>query len=160
MTYMGELEELWKTNRRRKPTVVGPERARSLRGPDFVGELHRLWVLTKDERFKDAIRALAQYDIIDQDGNFLRWMPPSLAKLQGDLEETYVEAVHTLMINCECSRHRACAEMAARSGLEATSFKAAIKHLDLLYSAYLKASVPRCERGRRAVVESKVGKIV
>jgi hypothetical protein len=159
MTYMGELEELWETNRRKKPTVVGPERARSLRGPDFVGELHRLWVVTKDERFKDAMRALAQYDIIDQDGNFLRWMPPSLAKLQGELEETYVEAVHTLMIKGH-SRRRACAEMAARSGLKAASFKAAIKHLDVLYSAYLKASVSRCERGRRSVAEPKVGKIV
>jgi hypothetical protein len=134
--YFAELERMWQQNRgpvrQRYFDLVGLPRAKALRGPDLVGELVRLAVLTKDTRFQDAAIALAEQRIIDRKFNFLPWEPRWRRQGKGELELIAVAAIHDLKPRCGSLR-RVCAEFAARTGWPATSFVAAVKDLELLY---------------------------
>ena len=88
--YFAELERQWeqksktRTRMQRMLNPLGPEleRAKSLRGPDFVKELTRLAVMTKDERFQDAVFALLEHGIIDGNFNFLPWEGPEVVEIR------------------------------------------------------------------------------
>jgi hypothetical protein len=118
------------------------ERPPSLRGRDFTHELHRLFVVTGDRRFKDAAHALIEHGIVDEKLKFTRWRLPRIAEHEAKINSKMVEGVRSL-IKLGKSPRRACAEMAAISGLQANSFEAAIKHLQLLHLATRKKAAAR-----------------
>jgi hypothetical protein len=145
--YFAKLERQWEQNRKttigstlqmlfKRPFGSDPGRAKSLRGPDFASELIRLAALTKDARFEDALFALFEHDIIDNNFNFLPWEAPNVAEVQKQFELTMFS-----FICWNTSRgaplRRACAVVAAISGWPATSFAAATKDLELIYRRHL-----------------------
>ena len=80
--YFAKLERQWEQKRKTGfgstlqelfKYQPGPKtkRAKSLRGSDFTRELIRLAALTGDTRFQDAVFALFEHDVIDDNFNFL-----------------------------------------------------------------------------------------
>jgi hypothetical protein len=136
--YFAELERQWeqmpKTWMQRLLNPFGPEweRAKSLRGPDFVKELNRLAALTEDKRFRDAVVALVEHRIIDRKFNFLRWEVPAVVEIRKRVELKVFVLIYWL-ISRGASLRRACAVLAVRWGWPAASFAAAIKDLELIY---------------------------
>jgi hypothetical protein len=139
--YLAELERLWKENRKQETGVpaifnfqleAGFQRPRTLRGPDLVRELIRLAVMTKDGRFEDAALALLEHRVVDRKYNFLPLDLPLLAQTKERIKRLACVCIH-VMKGGGLPLRRACAEHAARTGWPATSFEAAIKHLELLY---------------------------
>jgi hypothetical protein len=140
--YLAELEQLWQQNRKGADSLFNRiktfprsprlRRSKALRGSDLVRELARLAALTRDVRFQDALFALAEHRITDRNHNFLPWQVPEITQLQKKWERFMCASIHALKAQ-GASLRRACAEMAAVTGWEATSFAAATKHLELLY---------------------------
>ena len=139
--YFAELERMWQQKRKTGPALqalfslpVPPDlrRPKSLRGADLVQELVRLAVLTGDTRFQDAFFALVEHRIVDRKFNFLPWQPPYRREGKEKLDLLMCAAIHALKFPWGSLR-RACAELAARTRWEATSFAAAVKDLELLY---------------------------
>jgi hypothetical protein len=140
--YFAKLERVWEQNRK---TVLGStlqtlyrfsKRAKSLRGSDFTKELIRLAGLTKDTRFQDAVFALIEHDIIDNNFNFLPWEAPAVAKVQKQIELMMFTFIYWVTSRGAPLR-RACAQLAALSGWPAVSFAAAMKDLELIYRRHL-----------------------
>jgi hypothetical protein len=135
-----QLQALWKEKRKKKVVKrTVPARPKSLRGRDFVDELHRLYALTGDYCFMQTVDALLDHGIVDDTFKFTRPAPEHSAKLQFAIDRLYVGAID-LLVEEGASLRGACAEVAARSGLEAASFEAAVKKLQLLHSAAAKAA--------------------
>jgi hypothetical protein len=142
--YLAELEQLWRQKRKDpdstfnlvKPLFTFPppslRRSKALRGSDLVRELTRLAALTRDARFLDAVLALVEHRIVDSKNNFLPWQAPEMTWWQEYFERFMCASLQELKAQ-GASLRRACAEMAALTGWEATSFAAAAKHLELLY---------------------------
>jgi hypothetical protein len=143
--YLAKFERQWEQNRKsllgsklQMPSTLDPrlERAKSLRGPDFVTELIRLAVLTGDTRFQDAAFALFEHGIVGDKFKFLRWERPWVAK-----EKKQVELMVLICLCWTKSRgvplRRSCAKLAALLGWPATSFAAAMKDLELIYRTHL-----------------------
>jgi hypothetical protein len=129
---MGDLEELekkWRANKQKAND--GLLRPKTLRGRDFVYELTRLNVLTKDERFADACKALFENGIVDSKMNFRRWN----AKFDEELDLTISKFVAALVRDGESTR-QACAVAPAASGMKSSSFEAACKQVKLAYERY------------------------
>ena len=139
--YFAELERMWQQNRETGPALqtlfslpIPPDlrRPKALRGPDLVQELVRLAVMTEDMRFRDAFVALVEHRIVDRKFNFLPWEPQYRRQGKEKLDLLMCACIHALKFPCRSLR-RACAELAARTRWEATSFAAAVKDLELLY---------------------------
>jgi hypothetical protein len=138
--YEAELKKCWLKNKRstQQMKLLGQlDRRPRLRGQDFVHELARLCVLTKERCFRDAVYALVKHGIINQHLNFTRWRPPSEAENKNRLI-----MLIRFYVRCGMTKRRACAEVAARVGLRAVSFKAAIKHLQILESKASSGKMP------------------
>jgi hypothetical protein len=141
--YTAKLEQLWKQNRK---TEFGPamqelfsfplapelKRPKSLRGPDFIKELTRLAVVTKDTRFDDAVFALFEHDIVDDKFNFFPCESPHVAEVQKQFEMLMFTFIY-LITSRGASLRRVCAQLAAFVGWPAASFAAAMKDLELIY---------------------------
>jgi hypothetical protein len=145
--YLTKLERLWNQNRKTShgstlqklfefPLGTDLERAKSLRGPDFVNELVRLEALTGDTRFRGAIFALFEHEIVGNKFKFLPWEAPAVAEQQKQVELTVL-----IFLCWTRSRgaplRRTCAQLAALLGWPATSFVAAMKDLELIYRRHL-----------------------
>lgn len=149
--YFAELERQWEQKPKTRARVqrmlnpLGPEleRAKSLRGPDVVQELTRLAVMTKDERFQDAIFALLEHGIIDGNFNFLPWEGPPVAKIRKEIELTVFVFIYWLTSR-GASLRRACAVLAVLWGWPAASFAAAIKDLELIFRRRKHRGEDRC----------------
>jgi len=143
--YFAKLKQQWEQNRK---TTIGStlqmlstldsrlERAKSLRGRDFVTELIRLEVATGDTRFKDAVFALFEHGIVGDKFKFLPWERPYVAELKKQFE-LIVFSFICWNTSRGVSLRRACAVVAAISGWPATSFAAAIKDLELIYRRHI-----------------------
>ena len=129
--YLAELEQLYEHKRKmkigstlqrllRSPLEPEFERARSLRGPDFAKELLRLWVLTKDARFQDALYALVERRIIDGEFKFLPWDGPAEVEVRKQIELLAFGFIYQLTSRGIPLR-RACAVQAAIWGWPATA---------------------------------------
>lgn len=132
MGYFEDLRGVWQSKKGR-PHGSEIKRPKSIRGRDFVNELLRLSVLTKDRRFDAALKALLEHGIIDARMNFARWTPPELAKMDKEEERIMLIAIRFLMDH-GMSQRRACATIAANAGLMANSFDAAVRRLELISS--------------------------
>jgi hypothetical protein len=137
MGYMEKLEKDWRKNRNNHRRHF-PHRPRSLRGRDFVFELIRPSAATGDRRFDHALTALITHGIIDANFNFKRWRPPKSAEIQAHTNRITLGATRYLIEELGKTQRRACAEVAAVRGLEATSFEAAIRKLQMLLSSTAK----------------------
>jgi hypothetical protein len=135
MGYYADLEKLWEVNRKRRKRSGSNRQPQSLRGPKLVGELLRLGALTQDPRFKDVVSALKQHGIIDEQFKFNRhWAPLRFAEAE-DLDRFF--NVWKVLILHEMkgqSVRRACAQVAAEGGIEAGSFAAAVKRLQIQHA--------------------------
>ena len=145
--YFAKLERVWEQNRK---TALGPtlqmlfrfplepklKRAKSLRGPDFTKELIRLAALTKDTRFQDAVFALFEHDIIDNNFNFLPWEARAVAEEQKQIELMAFTFIYWVTSRGTSLRW-GCAQLAAFWGWPAASFAAAMKDLELIYRRHL-----------------------
>jgi hypothetical protein len=137
MSYLTALESSWRKNKMRPEKEL--RRPKSLRGRDVVYELERLFVMTKDPRFEAAICALFHHRAIDEKLNFTRWRPPSYEKL--DVKKNAMMAAFiSKLVSDGKSLRRACAECAAFTGHQASSFNAAVKDLEKLYSKLRKSA--------------------
>ena len=149
--YFAKLERQWeqksktRTRMQRMLNPLGPEfeRAKSLRGPDFVKELTRLAVMTKDERFQDALFALLEHGIIDGNFNFLRWEGPAVVEIRKEIELMVFVFIYWLTSR-GASLRRACAVLAVLWGWPAASFAAAIKDLELIFRRRKHRGEDRC----------------
>jgi len=120
MTYLPEMEALWRQTVKKK---IGKGRRRSrttLRGRAFVDELLRFHRATFDEIFRDAAAALFKHGIVDDRGNFTRLESPIIEKLKRHKELEMMRCVR-LEIKGGRTLHRACAETAARTGHPASA---------------------------------------
>src|SRR5262245_25461027 len=96
MGYLEELEKQWEANKRKKNEL--PARPLGLRGTNFVRELGRLWILTKDLRFLDAIVALDEYGIVDDSFDFIPgWVPKDLAELEKKRDQAIIDTIDHLV---------------------------------------------------------------
>jgi hypothetical protein len=138
VSYLDALAKKWRANMRGRARS-SLARPNGLRGRDFVGELMRLHVLTGDRRFNDALTALINHGIIDEKFNFRRWRAPELAKHEAEVDRIALDGVRFL-IDLGKPKKRACAEIAAALGLEAVSFAAAIRQLELRFASTTKKS--------------------
>jgi hypothetical protein len=132
--YLDELEKKWRANKQKANN--GLARPKTLRGRDFVNELARLAVLTGDDRFDDAGRALFDNDIIDSKLNFRRWRAPAYAKIDEE-HDLIISKFVAYLVRDGTSTRRACAEIAATTGMESASFEAACKQVKLVYERHM-----------------------
>jgi hypothetical protein len=137
--YLAELERVWWENRKTKKLgsllklFDSPDfkRPKTLRGRDLVEELIRLAAMTGDARFRTALIALFEHRIVGPNYNFLPWEMASVAEQIDKIEQQSCFTIHMLKSG-GMSLRRACAEFAAYHGWPATSFAAAMKHLELV----------------------------
>lgn len=135
MGYLDELEKKWRaTKKKNNENSLLQDRPSALRGRDFVTELTRLSVLTKDSRFHAAIEALLDHGIVDRSLNFTRWVPNSHASRDRELKLIIVNTID-IMVRGGMSVRRAAAELAANIGTASASFEAARKQLEILYTS-------------------------
>jgi hypothetical protein len=139
MAYWDKLETEWRANRKNGRAGAALERPKSLRGRDFVDELHRLAVLTGDRRFYDALMALAEHGIVDTRMNFKRWRAPAFAEMERESNRVILMGIRFLM-KLGKSQRRACAEVAAVTGRPSASFDAAVTDLRKLHAKLGKIS--------------------
>jgi hypothetical protein len=137
MGYYADLEKLWKADRKKRERSF-KRQPQSLRGPTLVGELLRLAAVTRDPRFEDAVSALKQHGIIDEHSRFNRhWSPSASAEAAPEAEELdrFLDLWNVLILHeiQGQSVRRACAQVAA-GGVEAASFTAAVKRLQLQHA--------------------------
>jgi hypothetical protein len=133
-SYLTELEKLWKANKKESRNRFD-DRPAGLRGPDFMNELFRLALITNDERFVDAMRAIVEYKFVDQNWNFTRWVPVELADRDKENDRIKVAEIDTAVRDRGMSVRKAVAVVAAKVGEPAASFGAACKRLETLYQA-------------------------
>jgi hypothetical protein len=157
------LEQLWKANKKKSyRSLFGipklpdiPDRPSKLRGRDLVFELCRYALLTKDERFTDAVTALFEHKIINQNWNFTQWIPEEWADRDQRINRIKVAGIATAVREHGMTVRKAVAMAAALIGEPAVSFEAACKRLKTLYYASQKT----VQRDRKPC-RSKLGKIV
>ncbi|XSC46785.1 hypothetical protein ACF1BQ_014535 [Bradyrhizobium sp. RDT10] len=96
MTYLPELQVLWRNNIRPNARL---SRAKNIRGREFVGELMLFHAMTGDDRFKGAIDALSDHGIIDDKLGFTRWRGPVVEKIEGNTDLTKMRIIQLRMEN-------------------------------------------------------------
>ena len=167
--YFAKLEWQWEQKRKTEfgPTLqelfkyqpgLKTKRAKSLRGADFTGELLRLATLTKDTRFQDAVFALFEHDIIDDNFNFLPWEAPDVAQVQKEIELLAFTSIYWVVTARGTPLRRGCAQIAAHLGWPGASFGAAIKDLEL--GGPRRMTLSRCDRrltSDSCLISSKIG---
>jgi hypothetical protein len=132
MTYLADLEVIWKEAVQRKGPRHERLRSNTLSGRDFKAELDYFHSATGDQRFADAAVALHEHSILDERENFTRWKPPVFKKLDRSMN---IHRLYEIQEEIQSGRtvNRACAEVAARTGHRGNSFDAARKDLEKLY---------------------------
>jgi hypothetical protein len=147
MTYLPELEALWRQNKEKEKRSWRPG---TLRGRVFFDALVHFHLATGDKIFGEAAMALFKYGAIDGKGKFTAgWEAPDFAKIQMHIELDKVLCIR-LEIKGGRTPHRACAEVAARTGHPASSFAAAIKNLKNKYKRNAELGLPTDDAFRLA----------
>jgi hypothetical protein len=134
MRYLDELEKRWSANKTNDRLDKPKRRKSGFRGRELVDTLINFSAWTGDRRFLDAALALADNGMLNGNMNFARWRHPQLVKSDKEAERLSLMGVRFLMAAPRnMSLSRACAEVAAMTGIQAKTFAAARKRLELLY---------------------------
>ncbi|WP_046868131.1 hypothetical protein [Microvirga massiliensis] len=117
---------------------------------EFLKELGFLHELTKDERFMDTVRAVAEYGLIDEDGNWRRdpatnvLPPPEFQQLKDRIFFMVQSAIRRGM-----SLRMACAECVVKQRISGHSFEAVCKDVERIYRTYVEAGETLISVGSR-----------
>jgi hypothetical protein len=149
MTYLPDLEVLWKQNAK-KTNTGSKRRSGPLRGPAVIRALLHSYLATGDEIFKAAVEALLKHGIIDHKGNLTSALPPFAQAIQLQLDRKNILSIRRRIEGGQ-TLQRACAETAAEMGHQANSFAAAIKDLKNRYKRNPDCELPNFDALKREV---------
>ena len=147
--HYSELKAEWEAKGLRGPSLLRPDIRHPVSAPQFLAELGFLTRLTGDRRFEDAVDAVAELGLIDEDCNWHRdpvtkMPPPPLENLKDIIffkTQSSIEKGKTLRL--------ACAEAAVKLGMFGHSFEAACKEIERLWRGYIKAGETKLSVGYR-----------
>jgi hypothetical protein len=104
----------------------------------FLKELGFLHALTGDQRFEDVIAAIAEYELIDLEGNWRR--DPATALLPPPELENFRDIIFVRILSLTrkgSSLRMACAQVVVEMRISGHSFEAACKEIERLYRSYI-----------------------
>lgn len=132
------LKQEWEDLGLRGQSLFNPSIQHQTSSSEFLAELGFLHEMTGDQRFYDAIIAVAEYALIDLDGNWRRdpatnvLPPPELEHLR---DCTFLSVLS--QVSRGSSLRKACAETVVKKRIFGHSFEAVCKEVERLYRKYV-----------------------